>query len=126
MFIYLVCMFFSVILILFWILFVLLVVYRVLTIFSNCKVYRRRHKVHFVFGATYLHCLKNKILKKAFSMNKCYTAKTNAIKKLVFYWGTSHIGIRGNGNADIETKQSLRMKISNLKMTYTDFKSTIN
>ena len=47
-------------------------------------------------------------------------------KSLVFCWVPSHVGIRGNEEADRAAKASLELHQSSIKLPYTDFKPNIN
>ena len=46
-------------------------------------------------------------------------------KDIRFCWLPSHINIRGNELADLETKSALSLMITNFKIPYSDFKSNI-
>ena len=47
-------------------------------------------------------------------------------KEILFCWLPSHVGIKGNRAADVKTKASLDLEISNFKLPCTDFKPSIN
>ena len=47
-------------------------------------------------------------------------------KEFVFCWIPGHIGIKGNEKADANAKSALTLPISNVRVPYTDFKSTIS
>ena len=47
-------------------------------------------------------------------------------KSIVFCWIPSHIGIRGNEDADISAKQAQSLQESKIKLPFTDFKPNLN
>ena len=47
-------------------------------------------------------------------------------KQTIFCWLPSHVGIRGDENADKAAQSALSLQPSNLKLPYTDFKPAIN
>ena len=47
-------------------------------------------------------------------------------KSIVFCWIPSHIGIKGNEDANISTKQAQSLQESKIKLPFTDFKPNLN
>ena len=54
-----------------------------------------------------------------------YMETRNHGNDIVFCWVPSHVGIRGNEEADLAAKGALDLEISNMQVPYTDFKSYV-
>ena len=52
-------------------------------------------------------------------------SQISSTNRLVFCWLPSHVGIKGNENADRSAKSALNLPISDFKVPHTDFKSSV-
>ena len=89
--------------------------------------YNERKFIIFTDSLSILQSINNRNMENPFIQNILLRFhELSFTKSILFCWIPSHMGIRGNEDADRAAKKSLALPQSNIKLPYTDFNPCIN